>query len=115
MAINLATITDFNRLYQNSTDPYPIRLFDGNNKIEKYRLVPFNQRLEYKDVPNTACYDYANKIFYLNGTVNFAETLNIRYIRRTAAFTSASDPIWESRFNSICYCLSSPLAFIKAE
>ena len=93
-AISLATITDFNRFYQDS-DPYPIRLFDGNNKIEKYRLVPFNQRLEYKDVPNTACYDYANKILYLNGTVNFAGTLYIRYIRQTSAFTSASDPIWE--------------------
>jgi len=37
MAIDLSTITDFNRFYQDSADPYPIRLFDGNNKIEKYR------------------------------------------------------------------------------
>ncbi len=37
-AIDLSTITDFNRFYQTASDPYPIRLFDGNNKIAKYRV-----------------------------------------------------------------------------
>src|SRR5712692_3706798 len=31
--ISLASITDFNRFY----GEYPIRLFDGNNRIEYYR------------------------------------------------------------------------------
>src|SRR3954447_23239759 len=53
-AIDLSTISDFSRFYQTPSDPYPIRLFDGTNKIAKYRLVPFEQRLEYKDSPNTA-------------------------------------------------------------
>jgi hypothetical protein len=93
-AIDLSTITDFNRFYQDSADPYPIMIFDGNTKRAKYRLVPFRRRLEYKDVPNTACYDYANKRLYLNGTLNFAGTLYISYLRSTSSFTTDSDPIW---------------------
>ena len=107
-AIDLSTISDFNRFYQDSTDPYPIRLFDGNNKIGRYRLVPFSQRLEYKDTPNTACYDYANKILYLNGTVNFAGTLYIRYIRTTDDFDTNDDPIWIFPHGRIC-CFRSLL------
>jgi hypothetical protein len=64
-AIDLSTITDFNRFHWTEDDPYPIKLFDGNNRIERYRLVPFNQRLEFKDVANTDVYDAANKILYL--------------------------------------------------
>jgi hypothetical protein len=93
-SIDLSTITDFSRFYQTPSDPYPIRLFDGTNKIAKYRLVPFEQRLEYKDSPNTAVYDHVNKLLYLNGTVPHAGTLYIRYIRTTSDFTTNSDPIW---------------------
>ncbi|HZI85183.1 MAG TPA: hypothetical protein VFD48_00005 [Pyrinomonadaceae bacterium] len=89
-AIDLSTISDFNRFYGS----HPIRLFDGSNRIEKYRLVPFEERLRYKDKSGTACYAAANKILYLNGTVTVAGTLYIRYIKSTAAFTSESDPIW---------------------
>jgi hypothetical protein len=90
----LSTITDFSRFYQTPSDPYPIRFFDGTNKIAKYRLVPFEQRLECKDSPNTAVYDHANKALYLNGTVPHAGTLYIRYIGTTSSFTTNSDPIW---------------------
>jgi len=89
-AIDLSTITDFNRFYGS----HPIRLFDGSNRIEKYRLVPFEERLRFKDTSGTACYDAGSKTLYLNGTVNYAGTLYIRYIRSTASFTSASDTIW---------------------
>jgi hypothetical protein len=54
---------------------FPIRLFDGNNRIEYYRQVPFEERLAFKDVPNTFVYDEANKTLYLNGSINFAGTL----------------------------------------
>ena len=64
-SIDLSTISDFSRFFQTPSDPYPIRLFDGTNKIAKCRLVPFGQRLEYKESPNTAVYDYANKLLYL--------------------------------------------------
>ena len=43
-AIDLWTISDFNRFLQTPADPYPIRLLDGTNKIAQYRLVPFEQR-----------------------------------------------------------------------
>jgi hypothetical protein len=32
-AINLSTISDFNRFLQTPADPYPIRPFDGTNKL----------------------------------------------------------------------------------
>jgi hypothetical protein len=37
-ATDLSTINDFSRFYQTPSDPYPIRLFDGTNKIAKYRF-----------------------------------------------------------------------------
>jgi hypothetical protein len=49
-------------ILQTPSDPYPIRLFDGTNKIAKYRLVRFEQRLKYKATPNTAVYDYVDKL-----------------------------------------------------
>src|SRR5258705_2105394 len=39
-AIDLSTITDFNRFHFTPEDPYPIKLFAGSNRIERYRLVP---------------------------------------------------------------------------
>lgn len=80
-AISLSTITDFLRFYGD----YPIRLFDGNNRIEHYRQVPFSKRLEYKDVSNTFCYDVKNKRIYLNGVVAFSGTLYINYISNSGA------------------------------
>lgn len=74
--IDLSTITDFSHFY----GEFPVRLFDGTNRIEYYRLVPFDRRLTYKDVSNTACYDENSKTLYLNGTVPFSGTLYLNYI-----------------------------------
>jgi hypothetical protein len=64
-AIDLSTITRFNRF--DSDDP--IQLFDGTNRVARFRQAPWNLRLHYKDVPHTFVYDEANKQLYLNGTV----------------------------------------------
>jgi len=79
-SLSLSDITDFLRFYGD----YPIRIFDGNNKIEYYRQVPFSKRLEYKDIPNTFVHDIANKKIYLNGTVVMSGTLYINYIINTS-------------------------------
>lgn len=90
-AIDLSTITDFSRFY----GEVPIRLFDGNNRIEYYRLVPFDRRLEYKDVSNTACFDDNSKQLYLNGNVPFSGTLYINYlITSTEIDLSSSSAVW---------------------
>jgi hypothetical protein len=39
-AIDLSTITDFNRLHGD----FPIRILDGSFRIEFYRQVPFEKR-----------------------------------------------------------------------
>lgn len=77
--IDLSTITDFSHFYGEK----PVRLFDGVNRIEYYRLVPYDRRLQYKDVSNTACYDENSKTLYLNGTVPFVGTLWLNYIMLT--------------------------------
>lgn len=77
-AIDLSTITDFSSLYTLDDSP-SFRLFDGDNLIERYYLKPFEERIEWKNVSNTAIYDENSKTLYLNGTVPFSGTLHIPY------------------------------------
>lgn len=97
-AIDLSTITDFSRFYSDD----PIRLYDGDNRVEYYRLVPFDRRLEYKDVSHTACYDENSKTLYLNGVVPFSGTLYISYLSTSTAIDLTSgSAVWSvfpSRF-----------------
>src|SRR5690349_11510264 len=51
--IDLSGIARFSRFYGET----PVKLFDGTNRIVYYRQMPFDRRLEYKDVPNTFAYD----------------------------------------------------------
>jgi hypothetical protein len=85
-AIDLSTLTRFNRFYGR----YPIRLFDGNQNVVRYRQVPMDERLEHKDSPNTFVYDVSTKTAYLNGTVQFAGTLYIRHQTYSADLTASS-------------------------
>jgi hypothetical protein len=89
-AIDLSTIARFNRFYGED----PIQLFDGNSRIQRFRQVPWNMRLQYKDTANTFVYDEANKTLYLNGTVSFSGTLYIDHIKDTADITSAEASTW---------------------
>lgn len=86
----LSGITDFSRL----TDE-PIRLFDGSSRIHYYVQVPFDRRLEYKDVGGTFVLDEATNTLYFNGIVPFAGTLYLPYIATSTAIdlTSAS-AVW---------------------
>lgn len=89
--IDLSTITDFSRFYSDTA----IRLFDGNNRIEYYRLIPFDRQLEYKNVSGTACYDENAKKLYLNGVVAFNGTLYIQYVSTSTAIDLTSESaIW---------------------
>lgn len=90
-AIDLSTITDFSRFYSSM----PIRLFDGDNRVEYYKIVPFDRQLDWKDVSHTACYDENSKTLYLNGTVPFAGTLYISYVSTTPAIDLTSESaVW---------------------
>lgn len=97
-AIDLSTITDFSRFYGDVA----IRLFDGNNRVEYYTLVPYDRQLEYKDVSHTACYDENGKNLYLNGVVPFAGTLYISYVSTSTAIDLTSESavwtVFPSRF-----------------
>jgi hypothetical protein len=86
-AIDLSTITDFDRFYGET----PIQLFDGTNGIQRFRQVPFNQRLTYRNSPGTFVYDEANKTLYLNGTAQFAGTLYIDHLKDSPEITN-DDP-----------------------
>lgn len=74
-AIDLSTITDFSEFYGDC----PVVLFDGTTLTSYYRLVPWDERLAYKDASDTCVYDASNKNLYLNGTPAFAGTPYIYY------------------------------------
>lgn len=90
------TITDFSRFY----GELPVRLFDGDNRIEYYRQVPWDRRLEYKDVSNTFVYDENAGTLYLNGTIPFNGTLYINYVATSTAIDLTSDSAQWSPFPS---------------
>lgn len=91
-AKSLAGITDFSRFNG------PIRLFDSaTNRIAYYDQVPFDRRLEYKNVGGTFVYDAANDTIYLNGVVPFAGALYINYLAASAAIDpSSATAVWSA-------------------
>lgn len=93
-AFDLSTITDFSRFYTSDTD-YAIRIFDGDNRIAWYRLIPFDRRLEFKNVTNTCTYDENTKTLYINGTVAFNGTLYINYISSSTEINlDSASAVW---------------------
>lgn len=86
----VSAITDFSSFY----GEYPVKISDGT-QIAYFRQVPFDRRLEYKDVSGTFVYDAANKKIYFNGLLVFNGTVYINYSATSAAIdlTSAS-AIW---------------------
>lgn len=78
-AHSISTITDFLKFYGKT----PIAITDGLNKTDYYRQVPFEKRLQYKDVDGTFVYDVKNKNIYFNGKVNTAGTMYLNYIVNT--------------------------------
>ncbi len=93
-AIDLSTITDFSRFYMNQ-DGVVIKLFDGGNRVQYIRLKAFDQRLEYKDVSDTAVYDANTKQLYINGIIPFSGTLYIPYIATSTAIDLTSEnTVW---------------------
>ena len=89
--IDLSSIPNFSKFYGD----YPIKLFDGDNKIEEYSQVPFDKRLFNKDNPNTFCFDENSKKLYLNGIVPFSGTLWIDHVVETEEIDLASDEnVW---------------------
>lgn len=90
-AVDISSITDFSRFYSDS----PIQLYDGSNRIEHYRLVPFDRRLEYKDVSNTVCFDEANDLLYFNGNAAFAGTLYLHYVSTSTEIDlTSTSAVW---------------------
>lgn len=89
-AIDLSTIAHFNRFY----GEVPIKIFDGTNGIQRFRQVPWHQRLDYRNTPGTFVYDEANKTLYLNGTVPFAGTLYIDHVKDSAEITNDDTSSW---------------------
>jgi hypothetical protein len=90
-AIDLSTITDFAEFYSET----PITLFDGSNTRALYRMVPWDRRLEYKDVSDTCVYNPATKQLYLNGSVSISGTLYISYkVTSTEIDLASNSAVW---------------------
>jgi hypothetical protein len=89
-AKSLSGIARFSRFYGDD----PIQLFDGTNRIQRFRQVPWNMRLAYKDMPNTFVYDESTQTLYLNGTVQFAGSLYIDHVKDSPDITNADSSSW---------------------
>lgn len=88
-AIDLSGITRFNRFY----GEFPVKIFDGANRVDRYRLVPSDKRLEYREGAYTAVHDVANEDLYLNGTVN-AGTLWLNHIKDSPDIENDDSSSW---------------------
>ena len=89
--VSLASITDFSRFHSRE----PIRVFDGGDRVDYFDQVPFDRRLDYKDVSNTFCHDLYNNQLYFNGNVPFGGTLYLNYIATTPAIDLAVEAaVW---------------------
>lgn len=90
-AVDISSITDFSRFYSEE----PIKLYDGDNRVDYFRLVPFDQRLAFKDDSNTVCFDEASDLLYFNGTAAFAGTLYLDYVATSSAIDLSSESaVW---------------------
>jgi hypothetical protein len=89
-AIDLSAIARLSRFYGDT----PIKLFDGANGIQYFKQVPFDKRLEYRNMPGTFVYDEANRTLYLNGTVQFAGTLYIYHVKDSPEITNDDSSSW---------------------
>jgi hypothetical protein len=88
--IDLSGIARFSRFYGDT----PIHLFDGRNGIQRFRQVPFNMRLAYKDAPGMFAYDESTKTLHLNGTIQFAGTLYIDHLKDSPELTNDDSSTW---------------------
>lgn len=89
--VSIAGITDFSRFYSET----PIRLFDGNNQVMYFTMVPFDRQLEYKDTSGTFCFDENTGNLYFNGILAFSGTLYISYVATTDGIDLEADTaIW---------------------
>lgn len=89
-AIDLSQIARFSRFFGDT----PVKIFDGTNRIDRLRQVPFNRRLEYKEASGTFIYDEANTNLYINGTVAFAGTIWIDHIKDSPDLTDDESSSW---------------------
>jgi hypothetical protein len=87
---SISGIERFSRFYGET----PIRLFDGS-RIQYFTQVPFDRRLEYRTASGTFCYDVANGIIYLNGTVALSGDLYINHIKTSVPVDLSLDAaVW---------------------
>ena len=88
-AIDLSTIARFNRFCGDE----PVKVFDGNNRIDHYRYAPLNKRLEFREAAYTFVFNESTKQLYLNGTVS-AGTLWIDHIKDSPDLTLEDSSTW---------------------
>jgi hypothetical protein len=77
-AIDLSTVARFSRFYGDE----PIKNFDGSKRIDYFRQVPWERRLEYKDSAQTFVFSESDQQLYLHGSVG-AGTLHIDHLKNS--------------------------------
>lgn len=67
----------------------------------QYQPVPFEHQQAFKDSPNKYWIDLGSDAYHLCGRQNAAETIYFFYQRETDDLTTATSPVWPSRFHSL--------------
>jgi hypothetical protein len=67
----------------------------------QYFQVPFDLQHQYRNNGRYFVVDVANSTYYLLGNVGKADTIYHYYVKSTDALTSATSPVWPSRFHPI--------------
>ncbi|MEW6126728.1 MAG: hypothetical protein AB1757_06795 [Acidobacteriota bacterium] len=90
------TYTTSRALPSDFLSPLVIRV--GTQKVYP---IPFEAQIDYREISGYYWIDLANDVFYLTGTQGSAQTIYFFYQRETDDLTTATSPIWPTRFHSL--------------
>lgn len=85
----LSLPTGFVRPLDGLEEEGELRLFDGTNDIQDIHLIPFERRLDNKDVSGYASIDHANGLYYLLGTISKNYSVYFPFIKDFGDISSA--------------------------
>jgi hypothetical protein len=76
----------------------PLTVYVGT---QPHTPVPFEHQQFYRDESGRYWIDVANNVYYLSGTQGSAQTIYFYYQYATTDLTTATSPVWPTRFHSL--------------
>jgi len=67
----------------------------------RYKQVPLEKQVFYRDRAGYFWVDHANSVYYLSGTQSSAETITFPYLYETTDIAAGTEPVWPDRFHRL--------------